>query len=59
MEKKMATVNKAQELIEELRSASWNYAIQGNYAILINNCTGAFHFKRTFELLSAWYVPKN
>lgn len=30
MEKKMATVNKALELIEELRSASWNYAIQGN-----------------------------
>ncbi|XP_059429444.1 organellar oligopeptidase A, chloroplastic/mitochondrial-like isoform X1 [Corylus avellana] len=28
MEKKMATVNKALELIEELRSASWNYAIQ-------------------------------
>lgn len=30
MEKKMATVSKAEELIEELRSASWSSAIQGN-----------------------------
>lgn len=30
MEKKMATVSKAKELIEELCSASWSSAIQGN-----------------------------
>ena len=30
MEMKMATINKAEELIEELQSASWNAAIQGS-----------------------------
>ena len=30
MEMKMATINKAEELIEDLRSASWNAAIQGS-----------------------------
>lgn len=30
MEMKMATINKAEELIEDLQSASWNAAIQGS-----------------------------
>lgn len=30
MATKMATVDKAQELLEKLRSASWNAAVQGD-----------------------------
>lgn len=30
MATKMATVEKAEELLEKLRSASWNAAVQGN-----------------------------
>lgn len=31
MATKMATVDKAQELLEKLRSASWNAAVQGDF----------------------------
>jgi len=30
MATKMATVEKAEELLEKLRAASWNAAVQGN-----------------------------
>jgi oligopeptidase A len=30
MATKMATVEKAEELLEKLRTASWNAAVQGN-----------------------------
>lgn len=33
MSTKMATVGKAEELLEELRSASWNAAVQGSGSI--------------------------
>lgn len=32
---KMATVHKAEELLEELRSASWNPAVQGDISFMI------------------------
>lgn len=36
MASKMATVEKAEELLEKLRSASWNSAVQGIVKFLIN-----------------------
>lgn len=36
MATKMATVDKAEELLEKLRSASWNAAVQGIFS-------GVFH----------------
>lgn len=35
MSKKMATVDKAKELLEELRGASWNAAVQGIFLVKI------------------------
>lgn len=34
MATKMATVDKAEELLEKLRSASWDAAVQGNVVCL-------------------------
>lgn len=37
MATKMATVDKAEELLEKLRSASWNAAVQGKYPSFLKN----------------------
>jgi hypothetical protein len=37
MATKMATVEKAEELLEKLRSASWNAAVQGSAVYLVSS----------------------
>ena len=37
MATKMATVEKAKELLEELRSASWTAAVQGSALYLVSS----------------------
>lgn len=44
----MATVEKAEELLEKLRSASWNAAVQGRSFLFLYSClcfaSGSYFF---------------
>lgn len=60
MATKMATVNKAEELLEKLRSASWNAAVQGSMLVIVSywvqNVASLLFFDLSCETLSSELV---
>lgn len=49
----MATVDKAEELLEKLRSASWDAAVQGSFLDALNYAWYGLKWWSTYDLLSS------